>query len=384
VKRVLVVNPVLQPPGGGESVAAFAVQALRERYHVCVLALETPDVDALNSHYGTDLGSRDFTYLDPGRLGRSARRLPFRLSLVRIAYLQAAARRAIARLEPAVVIGFYGEMDVGIRAIQYVHFPTLFEPRPDLERWYHLKPLVWLYRRAVLSPQSLDRVRQNYTLVNSRFVAERYAEVHGIEPAVLHPPVPHVEAPQPWEAREDVFVCAGRISREKRIGAVVEILAEVRRRGYDVALRVVGPVTQPDYARGLEPLLARHREWVHVEGSLPKPEYARVLSGARYGLHGMHEEHFGIAVAEMQQAGCVVFAPDSGGPAEILGGDSRLLATSDADAVEKIVRVLDDAALQKDLHGEALARGARYGTERFTQEFLAHVEAFEEESPRPR
>lgn len=384
MKRVLVIHPSVQPPGGGECVAAFAIQALRDRYDVQLLAFGPPDVGALNAHYGTNLSSRDFTYLDPGCSGLGTRRLPLRLSLLRIAYLQAAARRVVARLQPAVVIGFHGEMDVGVRAMQYVHFPMLSEPRPDAERWYHVKPLVWLYRRAALGRVSLDQVRRNYTLVNSTFVAERYTEAHGIEPAVLHPPVSFAASPQPWDAREDVFVCAGRISREKRIAEVVEILATVRRRGYDIALRLVGHVEQRDYARGLEPLLARHREWVRMEGPLPKAEYARLMAGARYGIHGMREEHFGIVVAEMQRAGCIVFAPDSGGPAEILGGDSRLLVKTDADAVEKIVRVLDDAALQRTLHAEALTRGASYSTERFTKELLDHVEAFQAGDLRPR
>lgn len=382
MKRVLVVNPSVVPAGGGESVAAFAIQALRERYAVSVLALKPLDVDALNARYGTALRPSDFTYIAPGRLAPSPWGL--RLGLLRIAHLQAAARRAIARLQPDVVIGFYGEMDVGVRSIQYVHYPTLFEPRPDADRWYHPKPLVWLYRRIALSRVSLDRVRRNLTLVNSAFVAERYTEIHRVVPAVLHPPVPRLETPRPWEEREDVFVCAGRISREKRIGALVEILAEVRRRGYGIALRVVGPVDQVGYARRLEPLFARHRDWVRVEGSPAKREYGRLLARARYGIHGMREEHFGIAVAEMQRAGCVVFAPDSGGPVEILGGDSRLLAKNDADAVEKIVRVLDDAALQRDLHDEALVRGASYSTERFSQELLDHVEAFQAGDLRPR
>jgi glycosyltransferase involved in cell wall biosynthesis len=108
------------------------------------------------------------------------------------------------------------------------------------------------------------------------------------------------------------------------------------------------------------------------------------MAESRYGIHGMHEEHFGIVVAEMQRAGCIVFASDSGGPREILDGDPRLLAKTDTDMVEKIVRVLNDAALQRDLHEEALTRGARYSTERFTKEFLEHVEAFRAGDLQPR
>lgn len=379
MKRVLVVNPKVAPPGGGECVAAWAIQALRERYAVSVLAFEPPDVEALNEYYGTSLQPGDFSYLAPRHLGhRLARLLPLRLVLLHEALLQGEARRVMREARPDLAIGFYSEMDVGIRAIQYVHFPTFFEPRSDADRWFHWGPFVWLYRRAALAlgRVSRDRARRNLALVNSAFTAQSYAVAHGVKPVILYPPVPPVGTPRPWKAREDAFVCAGRISPEKRIEAVIGTLAEVRRRGHDVRLHVVGAGVDPDYARALDPLYARHRDWVRVEGPMPRSEYARLLTSVRYGIHGMQLEHFGISVAEMQRAGCVVFAPDAGGPTEILDGDPRLLVKSDADAVDKIVRVLEDAALQEELHEKALARSARYSSERFSAELLDHVEAF--------
>jgi len=54
----------------------------------------------------------------------------------------------------------------------------------------------------------------------------------------------------------------------------------------------------------------------------------------------MVDEPFGLAVAEMIQGGCIVFVPRRGGPAEIVGGDDRLLYGTVEEAVRRIVRVM--------------------------------------------
>ena len=57
----------------------------------------------------------------------------------------------------------------------------------------------------------------------------------------------------------------------------------------------------------------------------------------RYGIHGMREEHFGMAPAEMARAGCIVWVPRGGGQMEIVGREPVLMYDSEDDAVEKIV-----------------------------------------------
>jgi glycosyltransferase involved in cell wall biosynthesis len=41
----------------------------------------------------------------------------------------------------------------------------------------------------------------------------------------------------------------------------------------------------------------------------------------RYGIHGMLDEHFGMAPAELAAAGCIVFVPNDGGQVEIVDDD---------------------------------------------------------------
>jgi len=376
--RLLLVTGRMAPPGGGESVSAWALQVLRERFAVSVLSFERPDTEALNRWFGTSLRSSDFAWVPAAtRTAALLRRIPIRVAYARLGLLQRVARGHVMRDRPDVVISFANEMDLGPPALQYVHYPALREPRPDAFRWFHLRPLVWAYRRGVerLLPLSRERVRANTALANSSYVAEIYERLHGVRPPVLHPPVPGGFDPVPWDARETAFACAGRLSPEKRLETVIAVLAAVRRRGHALRLDLFGARDHRAYARRLAPLLREHRDWVTLREGVSREAYTRELPRHRFGIHGMEGEHFGIGVAEMQRAGCVVFAPKAGGPAEILGGDARLLYGSPAEAEAKIARVLEDPGLQRQLHAEAAERAQRFGVERFAEELLAHAEA---------
>ena len=78
-----------------------------------------------------------------------------------------------------------------------------------------------------------------------------------------------------------------------------------------------------------------HASWARAHLDLSREDLVTLMSRNRYGIHGMVGEHFGIAVAELVQAGCVTFVHDVGGPVEIVGPHSSLLYTSEPDGVEK-------------------------------------------------
>src|SRR6185295_5245428 len=91
-----------------------------------------------------------------------------------------------------------------------------------------------------LANYSEARMRRNLTLVNSEWTAERVRERYGMESVTLYPPVPGAFPPVAWDARENAFVCVGRISPEKGLDRILDILAAVRRRGHSLRLQIVG------------------------------------------------------------------------------------------------------------------------------------------------
>ena len=88
----------------------------------------------------------------------------------------------------------------------------------------------------------------------------------------------------------------------------------------------------------------------------------------------MEEEHFGMAIAEMITAGCLVFAPDSGGHKEIIGDCPELLYRNPDDAVAKIVNVLRSSERQKSLRSYLGLRAERFSCGRFMTE-IRHIVA---------
>ncbi len=96
----------------------------------------------------------------------------------------------------------------------------------------------------------------------------------------------------------------------------------------------------------------------------------------RYAIHGMVDEHFGIAPAELQRAGCITFVPNGGGSPEIVGRDERLVYRSIEDAIEKIDRVLSDPELEAELRRDIELRRACFSEHRFMEEILEIVDSF--------
>ncbi len=58
--RVLIAHPYVYPSGGGNSVAAWALQALHDEYEVTLATLGPVDYNAVNGSFGTSLRKEDF------------------------------------------------------------------------------------------------------------------------------------------------------------------------------------------------------------------------------------------------------------------------------------------------------------------------------------
>jgi glycosyltransferase involved in cell wall biosynthesis len=142
-----------------------------------------------------------------------------------------------------------------------------------------------------------------------------------------------------------------------------------------VRLRIVGSRGGPSaYARHIEHLVSQHAAWISLHVDVPRPVLLDLIARSRYCIHGMREEHFGIAPAEALAGGCIVFVPDGGGQVEIVGDERRLRFGSDADAVEKIVAVMGDPVLQASLRSRLGARAGMFTADRFVSRVRELVE----------
>ncbi len=130
-KRVLVAHPVVGSSGGGNGLAAWVLQALREEFDVSLLSLREPDLPGVNRTFGTSLRAGDFRVHQP----RPAWRLlvstfPRQAALLQLCVLMRAAQDLDARERFDVLFGTQNEADFGRRGIHYVNHPWIYLPRP--------------------------------------------------------------------------------------------------------------------------------------------------------------------------------------------------------------------------------------------------------------
>jgi hypothetical protein len=109
---------------------------------------------------------------------------------------------------------------------------------------------------------------------------------------------------------------------------------------------------------------------------VPRSELVRLIASQRYGIHGMDEEHFGMAPAEMVRAGCIVWVRNGGGQVEIVGSDERLLYASVEDAVAKIDNAIADEAQAARLRELLSPQRERFSEAAFVEGFLRIVDDF--------
>lgn len=385
-RRVLLVQPSMQPPGGGNGVAAWALQALLPEHRVTVLSWWPVEVASINRFFGTSLRAGSFdTHVVPRRWRVLPDHLPIPAALLRSGLLMRYTRHVSDDFD--VLLGLHNEIDYGRRGIQYVHYPTYLRPRPSVDlRWYHHVPSALKVYYALadgLAGFSLERMTANLTLANSDWTAARIRQLLRISAQTLYPPVTGAANQLPWRERRPGFVAIGRISPEKEYERVMRVVSRVRMHVPDVTLTIV--TTWDAAARSyIDRLTALARsldpsgDWLTFQRNLSRNALQRLLASHRYGIHGMREEHFGMAPAEMAQSGMIVWVPNGGGQVEIVGDAPLLRYDSEDQAAEKIVQVLDDPAEQRRLREHLAVQAERFSIERFVTAIRSIVEQFRE------
>src|SRR5262249_26767582 len=265
------------------------------------------DLDAVNVYFGTALRSTDFTALTASsRLRAVVDRLPVPVATLKASILRQRARPMCDYFD--LVMSASNEADFGRPGIQYIHYPVRHaSPLPVDQRWYHRRWSLHLYEWICSTVSSFDdqAMCTNLTLVNSAWTGNLVSRIHGIPVRVVHPPAAGVFPDVPWHARDDGFLCIGRLTPQKEIERVVEIVGRVRSAGADVHLHIVGEDEHRAYARRVRDMARRAGPWVTVEGTLAMPDLERLMTTHRYVIHGMREEHFGMGVAQGLRAGCI-------------------------------------------------------------------------------
>lgn len=369
--RVLLVQQSLNPPGGGNAVAAWMVQALAGIHDVTTFTMRRWDAARVDAYYGTSLVSAGIPQLYASRVSQLLDTLPGRLTRFRLALLFRGVRRVSREFDLLVSADNYTAF--GRPGLQYLYYPTPLHPEP-----VRLRALVRAYYRLCdrISGLSWDTARLNRTLAVSAWTADGLWNDHGMAAQVLYPPVVDPGKGLPWSERTDTFLCVGRFHGSKRFELVVSILARARAWIPDLRLHIVGANVDAEYTRRLVAMKRRFSDWITVDQDLTQSQLLALMRRCRYGIHAMEYEHFGMSVAEMARAGCIVFVHNSGGQVEAVGGTPEVLWRTPDEAVSRIRTVVQDPRLQEDLSRRLQSHAARFSTERFVQELRGIVDDY--------
>ena len=385
-KTILLIVPsgLHSARAGAEMVVIEMINVLQSRYNLTVLTFEDVDWKRLETLLGPNIMT-EFLHTK-ATIGQTAlvklfsffyRMFPDRVPSpysIRCYILNWKARKLDRINDYDALLCNHAEWDFGARrrGITYAHqIPS----RDRLNR-KEKQGLSRIINRLIgfFVPVSEDRMYKNHILANSHWTADGIQRLQAQTPAVVYPPVRKVKISCKSKCRLS-FIAAGRVIPEKRWEDAVEIIRNLRERGHDATLELL---LLSDWSRHIERELLKQAdacEWLKVYIDVERDKYEERLSRSEFFIHTMIGESFGIVVAEAIRAGCLCFAHDSGGPAEILK-DNRLLFNDNASAVEKIDRVLNDSELKAGLLDHTRTLAQCFSVERFHNDLLEQVETF--------
>ncbi len=365
-KRIAIYYPAFLG-GGAEAVCLWMLEALQCRYDITLFTIVEPDLAKLNIMYGTALSTQQIRIkpLIPDALSSLTSNLIANSQPIRMMLFHALIRLLKSQKDCYdLLISAYNAIDFGKPGIQYVHWVKVLEGNA-------------LYQK--ISGFSVENLKQNLSLANSLVVADSIRAEYGCESTLLYPPVVLESSQIGWEQKQNAFICSGRLTAAKEPHKVIGILQQVRLRGFDVKLHLTGGgggAYAWKYQQFLKQLVSDNADWVMLHQNRSYADYVTLLSNCRYGIH-YKKEPFGISIAEMVKAGALPFVRSQGGQVEIVGDQNHdLMFASEAEAIEKIVQVLQDPAKQMALQTSIASQRQLFSTQRFMAEVNQIVEAY--------
>lgn len=378
----MIYHPQLKEGGGSEARPLWTAEALKQDYDVTLATMGHVDLDRFNHAYGTSLTRDEITLIELP--------IPFlfrsRFDALRSYRLARFCKERSSDYD--LMISTYNVMDFGRRGIQFIadfsfddRLRRSFDFSPDGAKGllYKNSPFRTLYLLSgrVLSGtyRGKNGWRDNLTIANSDWSGRLLKDTYGIDSKTIYPPVMGEFPDIPWQEKENGFVCLGRLAPEKKIDTLIRILSEVRKKGHDVHLHIIGKTDGSDYVASLQSLARKNSKWVFMEGGMFGKEKTGFLAKHKFGIHGCRKEAFGIAVAEMVKAGCIPFVPDDGGQTEIVNHPG-LLYRNIEDAADKISKTLGSETMQHKLQQHLALQAKKFTTDNFIEEIRTLVKAW--------
>ncbi len=354
--RILIIHPRMSVFGGGERVAVHSIVAALKSGDEVYLASEDFDVAAFEDFFACKGLFKNVYMLTYPSFRPLARRMVLYQRLLyhgwrlRGMLANSGAFDLILSTQDAAYVP-----STKVPTIQYCYFPEYFvhlESNPYSLFWkmYYL-PAIMLYR---------DRVRHiDCLLSTSNFTQGFVKEKWRRESTTLYPPCPIDLYKNLTGPKENLVITVGRVVPEKRMNLFLDIARQLP----EVKFAVIGSVAQEQesYLQHLQDTAPMNVSFVMS----PLRRATDMLARAKVYVHCARNEHFGITIVEAMAAGCVPVVNDSGGPREIVTGDTGYRWTTIEEAVRQISALTNNDALRRKLSSAAASSSSRFAPEAF-------------------
>lgn len=360
--------------GGAEIVIMHLVEALKEEYSVYIITRGGFNLNELNKCAGTTIKGTEIEIVNP----------PFSTILKKTtlgAMWDGLYRRYCRFIATEFDLCITGSrvLDWGVPAI---HFLSDVTWNKALQIKYNANELQinkniarsklhlfsnWLAGSSNRSPLIYDTF-----VANSIWTAEVSSKYCKEKITVISPFIPGEYIQQPWNGRKNSFVLLGRISPEKKIEEAISLLKEVKERGHNISLEIIGDFDGSLYANKINSICEKERSWVKCHGSVYGNAKMKLLENFRFGVSACNIEAFGISTGEMIKAGVIPFVPYEGAQKEIVNKE-ELIYSNKKEAINKIICVLESEHLQVRLNKFLVERSKMFSAISFRKSVLKLV-----------
>ena len=243
----------------------------------------------------------------------------------------------------------------------------IVRPKASLKRFIRdevIRPIVGMRSKKRIFADGRERFYSNSSYVHDRLTAF-YGDFHD---TIFYPPTtyePEDSAKTPYRDPLRV-ICLGRISTQKRITDIIEVVDRARERSWqDIRLTVAGPCGNGEYAKRIRQI-AEARTWITlVDGVFGKAKDALLRSGS-FAVHARRDEEFGIAVTEYLKAGLIPVVPDEGGSREVVS-DGELSFGNNEEAAKILGRLVTDDKFRESKRASCLKRAEYFSREAYAR-----------------
>jgi len=371
--KVLVIHPFFDIKGGGEVLALRLIQALREGGYEVSLLTTGIDSDELEKLFNIRLDGvkvyaesfRLISFLDSISHGR----------LFRLRRLMAVDRLFKNKKdlieEHDLVVETQTNMPSWVD-ISYIHFPAVYGTNRE-------EGLLWAVYNFIVKQYAkrFNKAVPGRVLTNSKWTASMIYRAYHIIPDVVYPPIDieyFLRASENTE-REKMVVTTSRFTLEKRLESILDVASLMP----DYTFVLIGS-TYRHSKQVLDELNNKIRKLglrnVIIETNLPREKQLEYYARAKYYLHPMFTEHFGIAVVEAMASGLIpIVYRDGGAWYDIVSGVHDMLGYTSISEAQSIIRTIESKpGLYEELRRKSIEVAKQFNYERFKTEILRQVD----------